>query len=340
MSKGNSPDLNIFTTCPASAMAESDGCLDRLAEVSRWSEEAGCEGMLVFSDNRQLDPWLVSQAIMEATETLSPLVAVQPAYMHPYTVAKMISSLAFMYRRRLYLNMVAGGFKNDLVALNDPTPHDERYARLVEYTSIVQALAGRTEPYSFGGRYYSVNNLKLTPSVPPSLLPGVLVSGSSDAGMNAARQLDATPVEYPHPTSEYRGATNRGSRASGIRIGILARDSDDEAWRAARERFPEDRAGQLKRQMAAKVSDSQWHQRLAAAEDAAERGEPYWLGPFNNYQAMCPYLVGSYERIAAEIARYVGAGFRTFILEEPADRDDLLHSGTVFARAQEALEAA
>ena len=35
--------------------------------------------------------------------------------------------------QRLWLNMVAGGFKNDLAALNDDTPHDKRYQRLVEY---------------------------------------------------------------------------------------------------------------------------------------------------------------------------------------------------------------
>jgi len=43
-----------------------------------------------------------------------PLVAVQPVYMHPYSVAKMVSTLAFLHQRRVFLNMVAGGFKNDL----------------------------------------------------------------------------------------------------------------------------------------------------------------------------------------------------------------------------------
>ena len=51
--------------------------------------------------------------------------------------------------------MVAGGFKNDLAALNDLTPHDERYARLVEYTTIIQSLLRTADPVSFEGRYYS-----------------------------------------------------------------------------------------------------------------------------------------------------------------------------------------
>ena len=121
--------LKIFSTCPPSALAQPKTCIRQLEEIARWSEDAGCEGMLVFTDNSQLDPWLVSQVIIEATERLCPLVAIQPVYMHPYSVAKMITSFAHLYGRRLYLNMVAGGFKNDLAALNDLTPHDERYAR-------------------------------------------------------------------------------------------------------------------------------------------------------------------------------------------------------------------
>jgi len=100
--------LKIFTTCPTTLLAQPGDCIRPLKEMARASEEAGCEGILVFTDNAQLDPWLVSQIIIEATERISPLVAIQPVYMHPYSVAKMITSLAFLHGRRLYLNMVAG----------------------------------------------------------------------------------------------------------------------------------------------------------------------------------------------------------------------------------------
>src|SRR5256885_13853786 len=132
--------LKIFSSSPVSAQAQSARCVRELQEFARASEDAGHEGALVFTDNSQLDPWLVSQIIVESTERLCPLVAIQPAYMHPYSVAKMIASFAHLYRRRLYLNMVAGGFKNDLLALNDLTPHDERYARLLEYTTVIHSL--------------------------------------------------------------------------------------------------------------------------------------------------------------------------------------------------------
>src|SRR6266571_3152869 len=84
--------LKIFTTCPPSALAQPGTRLRQWEEIARWSEDAGCEGILVFTDNAQLDPWLVSQLIIEATERLCPLVAIQPVYMHPYSVAKMVTS--------------------------------------------------------------------------------------------------------------------------------------------------------------------------------------------------------------------------------------------------------
>lgn len=330
--KAGQRNLKIFSTCPLSAQAPSETCTRELQEFARSSESAGHEGVLVVTDNSQLDPWLVSQVIIESTDRLCPLVAIQPAYMHPYTVAKMISTLAHLYGRRVYLNMVAGGFKNDLAALNDLTPHDERYARLLEYTTIILSLLRTADPVSFDGRYYKVNNLKLTPPLPQPLMPGILVSGSSEAGMAAARQLDATAVEYPKPPSEYATTPSPEVASRGIRIGIVAREEDTEAWSVARARYPEDRKGQLTHQLAMKVSDSAWHRQLSElAEPGAEN--PYWLVPFQNYKAVCPFLVGSYARVADEVARYVDVGYRTFILDVPASVEEMVHTGVVFERA-------
>ena len=325
--------IKIFTTCPVSAAEEPKAGRRRLEDVAVWSEQAGCEGMLVFSDNRQLDAWLVSQTIMNVTDRLCPLVAIQPAYMHPYSVAKMITSLAFLHGRRVYLNMVAGGFTNDLAALNDATPHDERYVRLVEYTSIVQSLLRSPEAVSFDGKYYRITNLKLAPALPAELMPGVMVSGSSAAGQDAARVLGATAIEYPTNSAPAPApAANVSSGGRGIRIGIIARGTDDEAWTVARGRYPEDRKGQLTRKLASKVSDSSWHQQLTALADNGtdETQGPFWLVPFQNYKAMCPYLVGSYERIAGELAGYVDRGFTTFILDEPSSEEEMRHVATTF----------
>ncbi len=331
----NGQSIKIFSTCPPSNLVEPGSYRRQVIDIARWSEAAGCEGILVYTDNGLVDPWLAAQTIIAQTERLCPLVAVQPIYMHPYSLAKMVASLAFLYGRRVYLNMVAGGFKTDLNALNDPTPHDDRYARLVEYTSLVMALLRGGQPVTYEGRYYRVTNLKLTPSLPAHLVPGVFMSGSSAAGVEAARALGATAVQYPKPAADYTGSGTIDAVESGIRIGIIARDTADEAWSTARARFPEDRKGQLTHQLAMKVSDSVWHSQLSELGKVGGDPElnPYWLIPFENYKTFCPYLVGSYERVADEVARYVVAGYRTFILDVPASPEELEHIRVVFERA-------
>jgi alkanesulfonate monooxygenase len=326
--------VDLFSTCPASTGVAKDLYVERVVEVARWSEQAGCEGILVYSDNSLLDAWLLSHIIIQNTKTLCPLVAVQPVYMHPYAVAKQITSLAYLYGRRVYLNMVAGGFKNDLDALGDATPHDKRYARLVEYTTIISRLLTSPAPTTWEGEFQSVAKLKLTPPLPEALRPGIFVSGSSEAGLAAARTLGATAIKYPRAAHE-EDCVPDDLQHLGVRVGIIARGRDDEAWAVAHSRFPEDRKGQLTHQLAMKVSDSAWHQQLSATGGATEQS-PYWLIPFQNYKTMCPYLVGSYERVAQELARYIALRYRTFILDVPFDRGELDHINIAFARAAEA----
>lgn len=328
--------LELFSTCPASCNVERERYIQNVVEVARWSEEAGCQGILVYSDNSLLDPWLVSQIIIQHTRSLCPLVAVQPIYMHPYTVAKMVASFGHLYQRRLYLNMIAGGFKNDLIALNDTTPHDARYERLVEYTSVIKDLLAGSYPVSYEGEFYKVDKLKLSPALPQDLFPGIFVSGSSEAGLAAAKAMRATAIKYPKPAAEEDVRKVDGIDL-GIRVGIIARDEENEAWEIARARFPEDRRGQLTHQLAMKVSDSLWHQQLSQMGTEAEKS-PYWLVPFENYKTMCPYLVGSYGRVAEELARYIRIGYRTVILDIPPSVEEMRHNAVACLKAREEAE--
>jgi alkanesulfonate monooxygenase len=232
--------------------------------------------------------------------------------------------------------MVAGGFTNDLAALGDRTPHDLRYERLTEYTLILQELLSSERPVTFNGRFYDVQNLKLVPALPPSLMPDIFVSGSSEAGLRAAQTIGAITVEYPKPAGEAIGSATPDQEC-GIRIGIIAKKSSAEAWHTAHTRFPEDRKGQIKHQLAMGTSDSAWHRQLSCLTDDDIPDSPYWLVPFQNYGTFCPYLVGSFETVAAEIRRYLSNGYTNFILDIPRESEDLAAARTVFEIAAGAV---
>jgi alkanesulfonate monooxygenase len=321
-----SDSIRLFSTCPPSSQYGGD-YLRKVMEVADWCDDAGLEGILVYTDNSLVDPWLVSQVILSCTSSLAPLVAIQPAYMHPYAAAKMVTTFSYLYNRRIYLNMVAGGFVNDLIALGDSTEHDNRYDRLVEYVSIMKCLFNEPGPVTFTGAYFEVKNLTIKPQITPELVPEVFVSGTSPAGVKAAKEIGATSISYPGTPSE---TISKGVQ-SGIRIGIIARDESRKAWQVAHQRFPVDRKGQLTHALARKVSDSAWYEQLSeVGEKPTEHDSPYWLAPFKNYKTFCPYLVGSYDEVRSEISKYAQKGVRTFILDVPPDREELYHTSIIF----------
>lgn len=331
----------IFGTLPGSVDVPGD-YLAAATEIAAWCEDGGCTGVLIYTDNSLLDPWLIAQEVIQRTTSLSPLIALQPVYMHPYEAAKLVTTLADLYGRHVYLNLVAGGFVNDLVALGDSEDHDRRYDRLVEFATIVQRLVAGDGPVDFEGLWYQVRNLRLEPAVPEDLRPGYLVSGSSPAGLQAARALGATAVQYPQPASEYGATAAAGDvQDKGIRIGMIARDDADEAWRIAWERFPGEQRGRLMHRLAMATSDSMWHRQLSRLGEAATSERPtYWLHPFENYKTFCPYLVGTYDAVADTVARYLDLGFTTFILDIPHEASDLAHAQVVFQKANARVEAA
>jgi alkanesulfonate monooxygenase len=311
--------IELFSTCPPSYGYDREEYLEHVERVAQWSDDAGYRGTLIYTDNRLVDPWLVAQLVLQWTCELCPLVAVQPLYMHPYAGAKMVATLAFLHGRRIYLNLLAGGFKNDLVALGDDTPHDERYERTVEYAQVVRALLTTPGGASFAGRYYTLAGATMGPPLPEELLPGVLISGSSEAGLAAARAIGATAIRYPGPPSEVD--ERELDVPAGIRVGVIARDTEAEAWAVAHERFPADRKGQIAHALAMRTSDSQWHGQLSSLAEQPSTGA-YWLHPFKNYRTFCPYLVGSFEQVGEELARYYELGFTTFIFDVPPSREE------------------
>lgn len=317
--------MRVYSTAPESSRySHGADVVAAIDEFGSWCDAVGISGALVYTDNRLVDPWLVAQRLVTGSG-IHPLVAVQPVYMHPYSVAKMVASLTWLHGRRIDLNFVAGGFRGDLLALGDRTSHDDRYARLVEYAEIVLGLLAG-DAVTLGGAHHNVMNLRLRIDVPSPLRPQLTLSGSSTAGLAAAKRLGAVPVQYPSP--DYEPGALPGSH--GIRVGIITGTTTADAWAEAHRRFPDDPEGARLHAMAMKMSDSDWHR--AIAQSAAGRG-PYWYGPFERHQSFCPYLVGSVEDVADELRRLAKGGVDTFILDIPVSEADLRASAEVFAIA-------
>ncbi|MEU1516188.1 LLM class flavin-dependent oxidoreductase [Streptomyces sp. NPDC005811] len=325
--------VTLYTTFPSAAGRTSWEFRERLIQEAKWAEAAGIRGMLVYSDNTLLDPWAAAQLLIENTVRFVPLVAVNPAYMHPFSVARMISSIGFLQERRVDLNYVIGGFPRHLRELGCGLDHDRRYDRLTEYAEIVRQLLDGDRPVSYDGQFYRLDHATVTPPLKPGLKPRVFVSGTSDACRTAQRRFGATRLAYPREIGEYGDGTPLVD--GGFRLGIIARDTAEEAWAVAHARFPSDPLGEEVHEIAAETVESQWH--LSLSRDAFQSPSPkdtYWLYPFRAYKTFCPYLVGTYEQVGKLLARYLALGVSTLILDEITEETDLHHSMRALRHAQ------
>jgi len=57
---------------------------------------------------------VIANVLLGATRELTPLVALQPLYMRPFSAAKVIASLHLLHGRQISINFVSGGFPRDL----------------------------------------------------------------------------------------------------------------------------------------------------------------------------------------------------------------------------------
>ena len=331
----DSPQLTVYTTAPSSNDLSGREFRQRAADVARWTEEAGHRGLLIYSDNSLVDPWQAAQFIIERTTTLVPLVAIQPLFRHPFDAARAISSLAYQYDRQIDLNLVSGGFSKNMRELANTLDHDDRYRRLVEYARIMSTLlASGRRPVSHEGEFYTLNKVRLALPFDTALTPRTYVAGSSTACIEAQQALGATRLCYPQYIGDYADTPN-ALQGSGIRLGIIARDTADEAWHVAHTRFPNDQLGEQLHDMAARQVESRWHQNLSAeAQSSAAPRDGYWLYPFRAYKTFCPYLIGSHQDVADMLAQYRKLGVDVLVLDVPHDEEDLAHIGTAIALAE------
>jgi alkanesulfonate monooxygenase len=315
----NKTKLRIFPTIPRNLAAT--GYVDQLMRLARFGDRNGFAGVLLFAGNdTPIEPWSMAQHILAHTETSSPLVAVNPAYMHPFTAAKFIASFAQLHARKIFLNMITGTATSDLQGLGEQLSHHDRYSRLSEFIHILRQLLAGTRPVSFKGQFYTTDNLQLRQRVAAELMPEFLIAGQSDDAKRVAKETGCLMMQMLPPNLE------EGLSSRGINLGIFARETDDQARREARLFFEDSAEKRELLKYSLENTDSVWKRRLEAAGQTSEIGENgYWLLPFLTFEADCPYLVGSYAEIGVKLRRFADMKIDTIILDVVANEQELEH---------------
>lgn len=322
--------LEVYGTCPFPNPGPSPEAGEIMAAAAKWTEAAGFRGLLIFTDNRSIDPWAAAQFLIEHSRRIVPLVAVQPLYLHPFAAARMVSTIAKLHGRRVDLNFVAGSYTPDFRALCDRLDHDQRYDRLVEYGRIMLDLLAEGRHVEYDGLHYTLADTVLEPPLPAALRPRIFVAGASEAAVRATKALDGARLTYPNPPDEYVTDTTTVLNGVGMRIGVIARGSSAEAWAVARRRYPLDQKHSNQQSV-----DAEWHRRISALSEEPEPAtDIYWLHPFRARFEFCPFLIGSYSEVGEVLARYLRLGLSTLILNAPWEATDYAHANVALRKAE------
>ncbi|WP_019006752.1 LLM class flavin-dependent oxidoreductase [Cohnella laeviribosi] len=290
-------------------------------ELVKKMENYGYTGSLIYFHHRTLDPWIISTMILQNTENHVPLMAIQPYYTSPLATAKLIRSIAQIYGRRVYLNLVTGQSQADLAEAGDPSDKHELYEKMKEFVTVLRSLLQCDEPFTYSGRYYSYDGLCAFSSVEAAMFPKIFVasgSGSEESIALANAFGDAIlriPVSFDDYSKNF--APKIGEHLeTGIKFKLICRKSSDEAQEtAAKDRADFIARSIKKNQIKHEVSFSVLEEKIF-----------YPL----TYTGDCPLLVGSYEEVASYLEQYLKLGTKSIIVSNIRSEEDLEHNAQVF----------
>ena len=301
--------------------------LSYLKQVAQAADSLGYYGVLLPTGRSCEDSWLVASALAPLTERLRFLVAVRPGLLSPTLAARMTATLDRFSGGRLLINVVTGGdpaeSRGDGVFLD----HDERYAVTREFLDIYRRLLAGEEVTEQGQRV-SVEGARLI--FPPVQKggPPLYFGGSSDAGIDVAAETIDKYLTWGEPPAQVAekiarvsvAAARNGRRLTfGIRLHVIVRETNDEAWTAANALISQldDKTIALAQKAFAGM-DSIGQQRMAALHggrrDKLEISPNLWAGVGLVRGGAGTALVGDPKTVAARIAEYQSLGVDTFIL--------------------------
>ncbi|HVJ52944.1 MAG TPA: FMNH2-dependent alkanesulfonate monooxygenase [Aliidongia sp.] len=301
--------------------------LPYLRQIAQAADQLGYEGVLLPTGRSCEDSWVVASALVPSTERLKFLVAVRPGLQSPTVAARMAATLDRLSEGRLLINVVTGGDPVELEGDGIFLDHDERYALTDEFLDIWRRLM-RGETVDFIGRHLRVEGAKLLFPPVQQPYPPLYFGGSSGAGQEvAATHVEhyltwgEPPEEVERKLDEVRArAAARGRTVKfGIRLHVIVRETDAEAWRAADDLIRHvDAAKIAEAQKIFARMDSVGQKRMVrlhgGAREALEISPNLWAGVGLVRGGAGTALVGDPETVAARLKEYAALGIESFIL--------------------------
>jgi alkanesulfonate monooxygenase len=310
---------------------------DYFKQIAIAADSLGYEGVLIPTGRSCEDSWIIAASLIDATTRLKFLVALRPGLVQPVQSARMAATLDRLSGGRLLVNLVTGGDSDELAGDGLFLEHSKRYELSREFMTIYRETLARShegDTFDFEGEHLRVKGAKLLYPPVSHPYPQMFFGGSSaEAHDLAAEQLDTylTWGEPPAAVAEKvadvrrRAAKHGRTLTYGIRLHVIVRATEDEAWTAAAELVSElDEATVAAAQKKLTGMDSVGQRRMAELNkgkfnkadirEGLEVAPNLWAGVGLVRGGAGTALVGNPQQVADRIKEYAALGLDYFVM--------------------------
>jgi alkanesulfonate monooxygenase len=298
-----------------------------MKQIAQAADKLGYGGVLLPTGRSCEDPWIAAASLISVTQRLKFLIALRPSTLSPTVAARQTATFDRLSEGRLLINLVSGGDSSDLEADGTFLSHDERYEHAREFLDIYhRVLSGETVDYA--GKHLKVKGAKLLFPPVQRPYPPIYFGGSSDAAHDLAAEKVEQYLTWGEPPAEVekkfddirRRAAKHGRTVKfGVRLHVIARETNEEAWAAADDLIKHlDDATIAKAQAGLASMDSEGQRRMRALHGGnrkkLEISPNLWAGVGLVRGGAGTALVGDGETIAKRLKEYEAIGAETFVL--------------------------
>jgi len=313
------------------------GSFDYFKQVAIAADSLGYEGVLLPTGRSCEDSWVLAASLIDVTRRLKFLIALRPGLVQPAQSARMAATFDRLSGGRLLVNLVTGGDREELEGDGLFLPHEQRYEQSTEFLTIWRELLARSHdarPFDFEGQHLQVKGAKLMYPPVNRPYPPIFFGGSSEEAHElAAQQLD-TYLTWGEPPAavaakvadiRQRAAKYGRTLTFGIRLHVIVRETEDDAWRAAAElvsQLDDDNIAAAQKKFA--KMDSVGQRRMAElnkgqlnksnVREGLEVSPNLWAGVGLVRGGAGTALVGNPQQVADRIQEYAALGLDNFIL--------------------------
>lgn len=271
---------------------------DYLHQIARAAELSGFDAALIPNETDGDDSWIVAGYVARGTRRLKLIAGFEASWGSSVYAAKNASSFQRFTGGRLDWFLTEGGSAQERLRGADPVPSEEALPRLQEFVEVARGVLTRA-PFSFEGKFFQVKDGGFRDGLDGQRVPTVYFSGEGiDARTFSARHADvhvfspAADRDLQHSISALRYLAQEHGRSLrfGLRLQVVARETEDEATRDAR---------LLKTQLGEAGLASYAHA-----------------------------LVGSYDHVVERLAHYRDLGLDTLVLGAAPHLEEAYRLGT------------